>query len=86
MPVKTTTVSLRIANRYPDGVVMTTVEGVTVPAPPPLNDTAAVDDWAYDYLFPHTGTGRTDGDAWYDIAVTAADVPALVGREFEYGY
>lgn len=75
----------RIENHYDDGPVKS-IRKVEVPGPPDLDDDEATDEWAYEHLFPLTGTGRTWGDAAYFVRVTEApDLPALVGREFEWG-
>jgi hypothetical protein len=30
--------------------------------------------------------GRTDGNSWYDVTVTASSDPWLLDREFSFGY
>jgi hypothetical protein len=80
-------ISLRIENtyaRYDDEVTVVTDE--VIPAPPAGADQAAWDDWAYTHIFQLTGAGHTDGDAWYDVTVTACSDPALIGRQFHWGY
>ena len=78
------TVSLHIVNTYEDGEVITTVvTGAEVAAPPPAGD---LDDWAEDTIYPLTGTGKNNGDAWYDATITASSVPTLVGTTYEFGY
>lgn len=76
------TVSLRIENTYADGETVTTTVDTTV-SPPTWDE---LDEWAWEEIFPHTGTGKTDGDSWYDVKITASSEPRLVGRKFEYGY
>ena len=71
-----------IDNIYEDGDEIVTTETADVPAPEPGQDR---DDWAEDYLFPLTGTGRTDGDAAYFLRITECEDPSLVGAEFEWG-
>jgi hypothetical protein len=80
----TITVSLKVENIYPDDIVVNTVLDATVEAPETL-ESPGLDEWAFDELFPFTGTGRTDGASAYDITVTASSEPALVGRNFEFG-
>lgn len=82
-------VSLRIENTYEDGdEVITTPTDVAVPAPPHAGDEDAYNDWANDYIMELCGTGRTKGDSWYDVEVTATSAPELlaVGTTFEFGY
>lgn len=75
---------LQILNCYPDEDVMEEQGGVEVPAPPNLEDD--LEDWAYEHLFPLTGTGRTKGDAAYFVTIARSpDLPALEGREFSWG-
>ena len=83
----TITISLSIINtyeRYP--TVVTTVQEAVVPAPPDPADTDAYHDWTYEHIYCHTGTGRIDGDSWYDVTVTACSDPRLIGAEFAFGY
>ena len=85
------TVSLRIENRYEGGsMVVTEANDVRMPRPPQNRGQADYDeqysDWAYEHIFCHTGTGRTSGDSWYDVEITACTDPALIGREFSFGY
>lgn len=83
------TLDLRILNTYEDGDEYTTVKcGVEVPPPPVEEYSDAYTDWADEHIFPHTGTGRTKGDSWYDVTVTASSAPHLipVGTTYEFGY
>ncbi|GAA0475472.1 hypothetical protein Aca07nite_84340 [Actinoplanes capillaceus] len=87
------TVSLEIINTYefyPTAVVtMTDVKIASPPlAYPPVTDAEfqALDDWAYDHIYPFTGVGHTDGDSWYDVTVTASSLPWLTGYTFDWGY
>lgn len=79
------TLTLRIENIYPGETVVTTR---TVQAAMPH---CATDedwsDWANDYLFPVTGTGREDGDSSYDVTITKSEGGArdLEGRTFMFG-
>jgi hypothetical protein len=76
-------ITIKIDNVYEDGDEVTNVDTVDVVHPEPDVD---LDDWAYDELFPLTGTGREEGDAGYFVQITeCADRPDLVGREFEWG-
>lgn len=75
-------ISATITNTYETGKdILTYVEKV---------DVAELDgnefDWAYDNLFPLTGTGRTEGDAWYDVLITDSSNEELIGRTFYFGY
>ncbi len=79
-------IALKIDNFYPDGKVAThVVTEVIAPTVAELTDDAALDEWAYDQLFEHTGTGRIEGDSAYFIEVESCDEPRLVGRTFEMG-
>lgn len=83
----TITVSLSIDNAYElYGTIKTTVTDEVIPAPP-TTDRESDDwrEWAYDSIFPFTGTGRESGDAAYFATITACSDPALVGEEFEWG-
>lgn len=85
--VRSIVISLAIENRYPGGLMIPTeVVDAVIPAPPAEDDAAAMDAWEYDYIFSCTGTGRTDGDSWYDVMVTACSNPALVGKMYAFGY
>lgn len=76
-----------IENRYADGTMVPTQRrSIVVVAPPPESDAQAYEDWAEKYIYPHTGTGRTEGDAWYDVTITRCSDPDLVGRTFAWGY
>lgn len=83
----TITISLTIENTYEDGfTVVTDVTDAVIAAPPPVDDHDAHHDWAYEHIFPFTGTGWTAGDAWYDVTVTACTDPTLVGQTYDFGY
>lgn len=74
-----------ILNCYPDEDVAEE-GGVEVPAPGDLDDDEGMETWAYDHLFPLTGTGRTEGDAGYFVTIARSpDLPALEGRQFAWG-
>jgi len=82
-------IGLRIENRYPaigDEPIVTTVERVQVPPPP--TDETALHEWEQTHILPHTGTGRTKGDSFYDVEVTASSHPDIipVGTTYEFGY
>jgi hypothetical protein len=83
--------SIKIDNVYEDGEEVTnTLYDLNVEEPPAGRTAADVDseewaDWAYDNLFPHTGTGKTQGDAGYFVEVIACDDPTMVGTKFEWG-
>jgi hypothetical protein len=73
-------VTVEIENVYEDETI-TVVDEVEVPAV----EWDSLDDWAEDYLYPLTGTGRPEGDAGYFLTVTACDDPRLVGITFDWG-
>lgn len=84
----TITISLEIENTYDDGYEVTTyAKDEVIPAPPTLDeDSVDYADWAQTEIFPFTGTGKTEGDSWYDVTVLACSDERLVGRTFEFGY
>ena len=68
-------VTLEIDNIYDGDTIQTTVQ-TSLPPPPSLDhDSEEYSDWEYDYIFTHTGTGRTSGDSGYFVTVTASDRP-----------
>lgn len=79
-------VTLDIDNYY-DGEPIQTIVNATIPAPPEDQDSDEYQDWEQDYVFEHTGTGRTDGDSCYFVTVTKSSRPDLipVGTEYEFG-
>ncbi|RNH99664.1 hypothetical protein EEZ25_21980 [Micromonospora aurantiaca] len=80
-------ISLAIENRYEGGdMIPTTVTGALIPAPPARGDADAQDAWEYEHIFSFTGTGRTSGNSWYDVTVTACSDPSLIGKTYEFGY
>lgn len=87
MTEKPITISLEIENRYEfGGMVVTHVTDEPITGPPTLDEEAeAYGQWAYDAIYPFTGTGRPSGKSWYDVTVTACTKPELVGRTFEFG-
>ena len=81
------TISLVIENRYAGGLMVPTgVPDAVIPAPPVDGDGDAWDAWLYEHIFSFTGTGRTRGDSWYDVTVTACSDPMLIGKTFAFGY
>jgi hypothetical protein len=87
------TVSLHIINTYEFyPTVPVTVTDAQIARPPlrrpPVTDAElqALDDWAYDHIYPYTGVGHTDGDSWYDVTVTASSLRWLTGYTFDWGY
>lgn len=81
--------TIKIENVYPDGTVEFEKD-IEVPRPPEDPDERAESsddgDWAYDHLYPHTGTGRTKGDAGYFVTIIKCEEDeSLVGEEFEWG-
>lgn len=87
---------LEIENTYDDDAEITTWCTVIIPAPPvPLTQPDAREHpdyggegWEYAHIFGRTGTGRPDGDAWYDVEVLASSAPDVVpvGTMFDFGY
>lgn len=75
-------------NTYKDGNTVTTHARTTVPAPWGKEDSDERSAWEQEYIFPLTGTGRDEGDSWYDVEVTGSDRPDLipVGTTYEFGY
>ncbi|MFI5863542.1 hypothetical protein [Streptomyces sp. NPDC051546] len=82
----TATVTLRIENTYEDGTEVVTTPAVSVPLPLPAADTEERETWEWDHILQHTGTGRADGDAWYDVEIVESTAPELVGMTFNFGY
>ncbi|GIF25163.1 hypothetical protein Ate02nite_78930 [Paractinoplanes tereljensis] len=81
------TVSLAIENRYEGGLLIPTqVTNVVIPAPPDEGDADAMDAWEYDHIYSFTGTGRTHGNSWYDVTVTACSDASLIGSSYAFGY
>lgn len=78
---------LAIENHYEDGDEVDTTANILIPAPPEDTDSDAYQDWEYDYIFPATGTGKTEGDSSYFVEVVTSDCPDViaVGREYEFG-
>jgi len=77
-------IELTIDNIYEDGTEVRTHVAADIEPPPP-EGTDEWEDWEYDEIFCHTGTGKVEGDAGYFVEVTACDDPSLVGRKFEFG-
>ncbi|GIF02010.1 hypothetical protein [Paractinoplanes rishiriensis] len=89
----TITVSLNIINTYQFyPTVAVTVTDARIGRPPlwrpPITDVEirALDDWAYEHIYPFTGVGHTDGDSWYDVTIIASSLPWLTGYTFNWGY
>lgn len=75
-------IKVRIVNIYEDGDEITTEATASVTVPEGEDMT----EWAYDELFPLTGTGRTEGNSAYFLTITEFPArPDLVGQEFEFG-
>lgn len=85
---------LQIENTYEAEPGSRRLKRVTIPtrveaqiAPPPNSkDGEEWTQWLDENILPHTGTGRSEGDAWYDVKVIECEDPTLVGREFSFGY
>lgn len=88
-------IGIRICNVYEDGDTSVVDKVVDVPAPKHALGSDEHEDWAYDHLYPETGTGRFAGneagetstpDAGYFVEVTQCDEdPTMVGNEYEWG-
>jgi hypothetical protein len=94
-PAGTVRVYCRVENYYPaadDEIVTWPVADLPLPPgpmPEPGQDCPEdVDNWINDELVTLTGTGRTKGDAMYDLEVLASSRPDLVplGYCHEWGY
>lgn len=60
-PEEAVAVTFEIDNYY-DGDKITTFVQTEIPAPPSLDaESDEYQDWEYDHVFEHTGTGRTGG-------------------------
>jgi hypothetical protein len=80
-------VSLAIENRYEDdSVILTQVKDAVIPVTPRDGDAEAMDAWEYEHIFSFTGTGRTEGESWYDVTVTACSDRTLIGKTYMFGY
>ncbi|KMV17549.1 hypothetical protein ACT17_14730 [Mycolicibacterium conceptionense] len=78
-------ITVLITNVY-DGAEYTDTVSFDAPPAPRSGDDEAMDDWAYDNIYPHTGDGREHEEAGYFAEIKACDErPDLVGREFEWG-
>jgi hypothetical protein len=76
-------ITVAYENHYEGGEVIKTSVDLDVPEPADLTD---LEDWSYDYLYPHSGTGQEEGDAGYFATITESDdVPAMLGKTFEWG-
>ncbi|MER5482578.1 hypothetical protein ABT024_05090 [Streptomyces sp. NPDC002812] len=80
------TVRLRIENRYADGAETVTTPVVTVPLPLPVEDTTEREDWEWEHILGHSGTGPTNVHGWYDIKIIESTAPELLGLTFDFGY
>lgn len=83
---QTVSITVDISNTYPDGEEVNVRVTETVPAPWDKGSEEQMDEWAYEAIFPLTGTGRTEGDAWYDATIVESSDPFLVGLTFDWGY
>lgn len=77
---------VRIENHYASGTKTDTTT-IVVNTPDEGVDIIEDEDWSYDEIFPHTGTGKTKGDAAYFVEVlkSSADKIIPVGTEWEFG-
>jgi hypothetical protein len=75
-------ITIKIDNVYDDETVSNTIITEVPDAPSDIDER---EDWAFDHLFPLTGTGRVHGDAGYFVEVLTCTDPTLVGQKFEWG-
>lgn len=81
------TLTLSVRNIYDDDTI-TTTKTATVPYPPFAEDGSdEAEEWGNEHIMPLTGTGREEGDAYYEVTVTASNQPDLipVGQTYEFG-
>lgn len=78
------TINMQIDNIYENGDRVQTTIQTYVPPPPPKSDEDAYNDWTQDYIYPHTGTGKEEGDSAYFVKIIGSTDPDLVGREIEW--
>lgn len=83
-------IEVSVENIYEDGSNVATVVTATVDEPkvgPCDQGGCDLSEWADDNIYPHTGTGRTDGDAAHfaEIVKAPAGWEFLVGEQFEWG-
>jgi hypothetical protein len=77
-------VKVKIENTYASGTIINEYD-LKIP-PAPLDDEDELDEWFNEYIYPHTGTGRSDDYAIYEVTITEADAqPALIGQTYEWG-
>lgn len=81
--MNTATIKLRIDNAYEDGSEVETEATTTVPLPYP-DDLNEQTDWEWEHIFPQTGSGRTDGAAYYEVEIVESTAPELLGKTFEF--
>lgn len=85
-------VHLAIQNHYELYGRIDTEVTATIPLPPPVTEpddpwaTTPRDEWEQTHIYDHTGTGRTEGDSWYFVEITASSSPELIGMKFEFGF
>lgn len=77
--------TIRIENHYEEIDTVVVTQEITVGLPP--EGDYQDDGWAYDEVYPYTGTGHTTGDSAYFVEVIASSDPDLipVGTEWEWG-
>jgi hypothetical protein len=80
------TVTLHIDNCYESGHEIETQAIAVVPLPVPDEGSEERSNWEFLNIYPHTGTGHTTGDSWYNVEIIASTEPALIGLTFEFGY
>lgn len=81
----------KFTNIYEDGEEVELTKTITVETPPDDlvllgRDDKRREEWAYENLHPHTGTGKEEGDAGYFVEIIECEADTtLVGMEFEWG-
>lgn len=79
-------VTLHIENTYSDGFQATTTQVAEVPLPMPSEQSDERTEWEWEHIFPHTGTGWSSGDSFYDVEIVQSTAPELIGATFDFGY
>lgn len=77
---------LKIENIYEGGDVITTYADTHVPPPPADVDSEEYEEWGTDYIYCHTGTGNTKGDAAYFVKVIESESEAIIPVDFEWEF
>jgi hypothetical protein len=85
----TVLIKVEVVNSYELFDEVTVIREEWVPAPPADEESPEYEAWEYQWIFDLlTGTGRSEGESWYDVTVLESSRPDLiaVGAEFVFGY